>query len=1233
MKRIKILITFFAFSIAVFGQFDKTYRNVTVTENFNKDGDTVMTAQEVRKEINDSVRALVFETTGVDRGELGDTASNIRRDLTTAIYLDSTQTDRAPKQGLLYHNKDKQNLVYHNKRLNTSWDLGREGRKRGINTTGITILNGQTVIVNGDSDGIRTIGLANAKYDSTALGTIGFATEDIIPGDTGEVATWGEVNVLNTIGMTSGYPAYLDTVDGGVTQSVLPSPNWIVLLGNVGRVDAVNGSIDARVDVRTKTNDVLKIFNGAILESHAISIVYSGSNAYLKIEKAGGGKELTLFYEGTTYRFMTPDSVLLSSGSDAVPTRNWVYVPNSTKQLTVSTSSFPTAEQYVPVADILMQSVTSAQTYGVYKVHAWTDHLSTSVGQGHLSDVNKWIRNQNATWLSGVVPSVSVGVNPAAIDTVKFSSSSGQVLQLHSHLYPAVDLQNGDHAHIFNDQTTPYTIINNLGSISTDTEGNTLRSNNTYYSLVVWGSVSEDSKDCQVFVNKPSGFYTVAGEAISDAQGYSVYTIPINYRGTGFLIARINLRYQTSAGGTFTVTQVDDLRGLYPSTGAGGGTVAGGGSQFFDNAFQMQNIADNTKVGVFDLANVPTGTTSALIWPATSGTIAKLSNIQDTTSVSNRIDAKATITGTANTIVTSDGAGNGVGYADFKYSGLTPADGAFYNSTTQPTFTTHLRYAGIFGATEGRFGNNTNPGYINETYIGYANSQGVRMLNETATTTNPVFVPNILYQSTGYSGGNGFASIIVSGTERLQANTTGVNVVGDFTVNGSPVSGGAMTAEAINDSIKFRNNYIANDTVHLTHNNNYMQTPLVLSNRTRVVLDMSGMSAINNHCEFDIIAYNEDSQSIIYTVSTTDGSLVNFDSTKMVKFANKVNRWVGSVWYNGTTLKTDIVWVDTSAIGDIDAPYLASATTLTDSTFNAIFNENVLMSDTLGLRLSINDTLQDLASTFSGSGTNTITLKLKTDKFIETDTIKLSALASNSITDASGNGLEAFTDSSVTNTIGAGIPTDYLAYWEFSGNANDLGPGGYDLTVDGATLTTDKNGNTDEAYSFDGSGNSLYVTGAGITIPTTFTVCWWSYSSNYVQTAVDYQYHLDHTTSSTAYRHFFHAGSSWGVANADADNDRLFLAYTNPSNLAWHFNKTVVTNDTAYYYLDGTLQTVQSILQAEAVTYEESTGFDITIGNGSAAATNGFAGKLDKIRIYGRELTEEEDNALLSEFD
>jgi hypothetical protein len=52
----------------------------------------------------------------------------------------------------------------------------------------------------------------------------------------------------------------------------------------------------------------------------------------------------------------------------------------------------------------------------------------------------------------------------------------------------------------------------------------------------------------------------------------------------------------------------------------------------------------------------------------------------------------------------------------------------------------------------------------------------------------------------------------------------------------------------------------------------------------------------------------------------------------------------------------------------------------------------------------------------------------------------------------------------------ATLQNGLVGYWPFCGNANDVSGNGYNGTVNGATLTTDRFGVANKAYSFDGNG-------------------------------------------------------------------------------------------------------------------------------------------------------------------
>ena len=70
-----------------------------------------------------------------------------------------------------------------------------------------------------------------------------------------------------------------------------------------------------------------------------------------------------------------------------------------------------------------------------------------------------------------------------------------------------------------------------------------------------------------------------------------------------------------------------------------------------------------------------------------------------------------------------------------------------------------------------------------------------------------------------------------------------------------------------------------------------------------------------------------------------------------------------------------------------------------------------------------------------------------------------------------------------SSTVLAGLNDGLVAPYPFSGNANDESGNGNHGTVFGATLATDRIGNTDSAYSFDGGYSICICTWSLLTTP------------------------------------------------------------------------------------------------------------------------------------------------------
>ena len=72
----------------------------------------------------------------------------------------------------------------------------------------------------------------------------------------------------------------------------------------------------------------------------------------------------------------------------------------------------------------------------------------------------------------------------------------------------------------------------------------------------------------------------------------------------------------------------------------------------------------------------------------------------------------------------------------------------------------------------------------------------------------------------------------------------------------------------------------------------------------------------------------------------------------------------------------------------------------------------------------------------------------------------------------------------------AGINDGMVVYYPFNSNANDVSGNGHNGTVYGSTLTTDRLGNPNSAFSFNGTASD-YVDVGPMTINLPVTVALW----------------------------------------------------------------------------------------------------------------------------------------------
>jgi len=486
-----------------------------------------------------------------------------------------------------------------------------------------------TVAISGTTQYGVQVGDATGGIASLAVG----ATNQVLLGNTGGNPSWGAVDlttdVTGILPVANGGTGLSTITDHGVmvgsgAGAVTPlavGTNGQVIVGSTGAdpvfatISSTDGTIDITGGAGTLDLDLsadvqvtgIHGWNGAILESPAVTVTSDGVTITFSVERSGGGDLTVVFSDGFYDWDTTPaDTVSLTAGSDTSPQINYVYFLQSTKTLTASAVSWP-ATEHAPLATVLCQSAASLQTDGAYKVHAWTDHVvNTTDDMGHIAHLNEWIRNQNATWISGVAPTLTITPNGGAADNVIFTCGSGTVLQLHDHTFPA--FAGTPDVYTVNDSVTPYNVVTDLNALLTDSAGVSM--SGRYFSLVVWGVVSEASADCKLMVNLPAGSYGTQAQLEADAEGYANYTIPSDFKGTGFLIYQMDLRHQVAASGTWTSIQNLDLRGLFPSLSAGGSTSFA--TEFEDNVFRILDNGDVTKELAFECSTISAATTRTI---------------------------------------------------------------------------------------------------------------------------------------------------------------------------------------------------------------------------------------------------------------------------------------------------------------------------------------------------------------------------------------------------------------------------------------------------------------------------------------------------------------------------------------------------------------------------------------------------------------------------------------------
>jgi len=218
------------------------------------------------------------------------------------------------------------------------------------------------------------------------------------------------------------------------------------------------------------------------------------------------------------------------------------------------------------------------------------------------------------------------------------------------------------------------------------------------------------------------------------------------------------------------------------------------------------------------------------------------------------------------------------------------------------------------------------------------------------------------------------------------------------------------------------------------------------------------------------------------------------------------------------------------------------------------------------------------------------------------------------------------------------VPTTGLVgYWPFSGNANDASGSGNNGVVNGATLTTDKSGNLNSAFSFDGINDYIQTANPGPT-GTGMSVSFWMKSPQRIQNTNILEYGGNQWGSyfNVAFNDWAGSSSCYGIT---FEVGGALISRGNSIGLdsnIWHHCVLILPTNAASlnavtFYIDGNLLSgVCSYANYGAPAPSISSLNQIRIGRGWQR-DGYYKGLLDDIGIWNRALTQSEITALYNQ--
>ena len=224
-----------------------------------------------------------------------------------------------------------------------------------------------------------------------------------------------------------------------------------------------------------------------------------------------------------------------------------------------------------------------------------------------------------------------------------------------------------------------------------------------------------------------------------------------------------------------------------------------------------------------------------------------------------------------------------------------------------------------------------------------------------------------------------------------------------------------------------------------------------------------------------------------------------------------------------------------------------------------------------------------------------------------------------------------------TITIAQPVPsyvptTGLVGWWPFNGNANDESGSGNNGTVNGSTLTTDRFGNTNKSYSFDGVNDFIEIAYNNSLNNSTGSVSAWIKTNGLLSNnqMLIYGQGQGRPTICVNSSNNHKARLQWHQQLSGSPNGwAMVTSLSNIDNSQWVNIVGVYDTIMLKIYINGVLESnyISSYTQWNCSNYNYHIGgfnaTSISCG-GSLGISQVFNGKIDDIGVWNRALTQEE---------